>query len=60
VTISGIAMAKSIKKEQFKTGKLGGPRATMTELWNVAQAAKAAPRTTAALAHPEFAQGRQN
>lgn len=39
VTISGIELAEKIKKGQFKTGKLGGPRATMSELWNTALAA---------------------
>ena len=39
VTISGIELAERIKKGQFKIGKLGGPRATMTELWNAALAA---------------------
>jgi hypothetical protein len=32
VTISGIELAEKIKKGQFKTGKLGGCKATMTEL----------------------------
>jgi transposase-like protein len=31
VTISGIELAEKIKKGQFKTGKLGGCNATMTE-----------------------------
>ena len=39
VTISGIELAEKIKKGQFKTGKLGGWHATMTELWNAALAA---------------------
>jgi len=39
VTISGIELAEKIKKGQFKTGKLGGCDATMTELWNAALAA---------------------
>ena len=39
VTISGIELAEKIKKDQFKTGKLGGCDATMTELWNAALAA---------------------
>jgi hypothetical protein len=39
VTISGIELAEKIKKGQFKTGKLGGCDATMTELWNAAFAA---------------------
>ena len=39
VTISGIELAEKIKKGQFKTGKLGGPRATLSELWNAALAA---------------------
>jgi transposase-like protein len=33
ITISGIELAEKIKKGQFKTGKLGGCHATMTELW---------------------------
>jgi transposase-like protein len=39
VTISGIELAEKIKKGQCKTGKLGGCKATMTELWNAALAA---------------------
>ena len=39
VTISGIELAEKIKKGQFKTGKLGGCNATMTELWYAALAA---------------------
>ena len=39
VTISGIEVAEKIKKGQFKTGKLGGCNATMSELWNAALAA---------------------
>ena len=39
VTISGIELAEKIKKGQFKTGKLGGPKATLSELWNAALAA---------------------
>jgi putative transposase len=39
VTISGIELAEKIKKGQFKTGKLGGYHATMTQLWNAALAA---------------------
>ena len=39
VTISGIELAEKIKKGQFKTGKLGGPKASMSELWNAALAA---------------------
>jgi transposase-like protein len=33
VTISGIELAEKIKKGQFKTGKLAGCDATITELW---------------------------
>jgi len=36
ITFSGIDLAEKIKKVQFKTGKLGGYDATMTELWNAA------------------------
>ena len=39
VTISGIELAEKIKKGQFKTGKLRGCNATMTELCNAALAA---------------------
>jgi transposase-like protein len=39
VTISGIELAEKIKKGPYKTGKLGGRRATMSELWNAALAA---------------------
>jgi transposase-like protein len=39
VTISGMELAEKIKKGQFKTGKLGGCRATMSELWSAALAA---------------------
>ena len=34
VTISGIELAEKIKKGQFKTGKFGGCRATMLEMWS--------------------------
>jgi hypothetical protein len=37
--VAGIELAEKIKKGQFKTGKLGGCDATMTELWNAALAA---------------------
>jgi hypothetical protein len=39
VTISGIELAEKIKKGQFKTGMLGGTKASMSELWNAALAA---------------------
>ena len=39
VTISGIELAEKIKKEQFKTGKFGNRKSTMSELWNAALAA---------------------
>ena len=39
VTISGIELAEKIKKGQFKTGKLGGAKVSMSELWNAALAA---------------------
>ena len=39
ITISGIELAEKIKKGRFKTGKLGGAEATMSELWNAALAA---------------------
>ena len=38
VTISGIELAEKIKKGQFKTSKLGGGRATMSELRSAALA----------------------
>jgi len=38
ITISGIELAEKTKKGQFKTGKLGGAEATMSELWNAALA----------------------
>ena len=39
VTISGIELAEQIKKGQFKTGKFGNRKLTMSELWNAALAA---------------------
>ena len=36
VTISGIELAEQIKKGQFKTGKFGNRKSTMSELWNAA------------------------
>ena len=39
VTISGIELAEQIKKGQFKTGKFGKRKATISELWNAALAA---------------------
>ena len=39
VTISGIELAEKIKKDQFRTGKLGNRKATMSELWSAALAA---------------------
>ena len=39
ITISGIELAEQIKKGQFKTGKFGKRKATMSELWNAALAA---------------------
>ena len=39
VTITGIELAEKIKKGQFKTGKLGNQKLTMSELWNAALAA---------------------
>ena len=33
VVISGIELAEKIKKGQFQIGKLGGPTATMPEIW---------------------------
>ena len=38
-TISGIELAEQIQKGQFKTGKFGNRKATMSELWNAALAA---------------------
>ena len=34
ITISGIELAEKIKKGQFKTGKFGKRKATMSQLWN--------------------------
>ncbi len=39
VTISGIELAEKLKKGQFKTCKLGGGKASMSELWSAALAA---------------------
>ena len=39
ITISGIELAEKIKKRQFKTGKFGNRKLTMSELWNAALAA---------------------
>ena len=39
VVISGMELAEKIKKGQFKIGKLGGPTATMPEIWRAAVAA---------------------
>ena len=39
VTITGIELAEKIKKDQFKTGKFGNQKFTMSELWNAALAA---------------------
>jgi transposase-like protein len=39
VVIGGIELAEKIKKEQFKMGKLGGPTASMPDLWRAALAA---------------------
>ena len=39
VTIRGIELAEKIKKGQFKTGKFGNQKFTMSELWNAALAA---------------------
>jgi transposase-like protein len=39
VVISGMELAEKIKKGQFQMGKLGGPTATMPEIWRAAMAA---------------------
>ena len=39
VTISGIELAEKIKKGQFKTGKFGSCKPSMSELWSAALAA---------------------
>ena len=39
IVISGIELAEKIKKGRFKTGKLGGQRATLPEIWRAALAA---------------------
>jgi hypothetical protein len=41
VTISGIELAEKIKKGQYNAGKLGGRKATISELWNATLAAGA-------------------
>ena len=38
VVIGGIELVEKIKKGQFKMGKLGGPTATMPEIWQAALA----------------------
>jgi transposase-like protein len=38
VIISEIELAEQIKKGQFKTGKFGNRKSTMSELWNAALA----------------------
>ena len=37
--IAGIELAEKIKKKQFQMSKLGGPMATMPEIWQAALAA---------------------
>ena len=39
VVISGMELAEKIKQGQFQIGKLGGPTATMPEIWRAAVAA---------------------
>ena len=39
IVIGGIELAEKIKKGQFKISKLGGPTATMPEIWQAALAA---------------------
>ena len=39
VVIGGIELEEKIRKGQFKMGKLGGPTATMPEIWQAALAA---------------------
>jgi hypothetical protein len=39
VTISGIELSEQIKKGQFKIGKFGSRKTTISELWNAALAA---------------------
>ena len=39
LTIGGIELAEKIKKRQFKTGKFGNRKASMSELWTAALAA---------------------
>jgi len=39
VMISAIELAEKIKKGQFKTGKLGGDKLRMPEIWKTALAA---------------------
>jgi transposase-like protein len=39
VVVGGIELAERIKKNQFKIGKLGGPTASIPEIWRAALAA---------------------
>jgi hypothetical protein len=39
VTLSGIELVQKIQKRQLKTRELGGPSATMPELWRAVLAA---------------------
>jgi len=39
IVTGGIELAEKIKKGQVKIGKLGGPTATMPEIWQAALAA---------------------
>ena len=39
VTISGVELTEKIKKGQFKTGKFGSRKASLSELWSAALAA---------------------
>jgi len=36
LVLRGIELAEKIKKGQFKIGTLGGPTATMPEIWRAA------------------------
>lgn len=39
IVISGIELAEKIKKGHFEMGQLGGPAATMPEIWRAPLAA---------------------
>ena len=54
ITISGIELAEQIKKGQFKTGKFGNRKSTMSELWNAALAGLTIADTQCSTTQPTF------